>query len=109
MLDLPLSALVFFMAATTLPALSTVILFSMSWSLAQEFTFSYLSDSYHLIIILKFGRKTMTNLDRILKSRDITLPTKVHIVKTVFFFPVAWRIPGMGEPGGLLSMGSHRV
>ena len=33
------------------------------------------------------GRKAMTNLDSILKSRDITLPTKVHIVK-VFFFPV---------------------
>ena len=27
------------------------------------------------------GRKAMTNLDRILKSRDITLPTKVHLVK----------------------------
>ena len=65
--------------------LSTVILFSMSWSPAQEFTFSYLSDSYHLIIILKFRRKTMTNLDSILKSRDITLPTKVRIVKAVFF------------------------
>ena len=31
------------------------------------------------------GRKAMTNLDSILKSRDITLPTKVHIVKAVFF------------------------
>ena len=29
--------------------------------------------------------ETMTNLDRILKSRDITLPTKVHLVKVVFF------------------------
>ena len=34
------------------------------------------------------GRKAMTNLDSILKSRDITLPTKVHIVKTMVF-PVA--------------------
>ena len=34
------------------------------------------------------GRKAMTNLDSILKSRDITLPTKVHIVKAVVF-PVA--------------------
>ena len=32
---------------------------------------------------LLLGRKTMTNLDRILKSRDITLPTKVHIVKAM--------------------------
>ena len=31
------------------------------------------------------GRKVMTNLDSILKSRDITLPTKVHLVKAVFF------------------------
>ena len=30
--------------------------------------------------------KTMTNLDSILKSRDITLPTKVHLVKAMFFF-----------------------
>ena len=31
------------------------------------------------------GRKAMTNLDSILKSRDITLPTKVHILKGVVF------------------------
>ena len=31
------------------------------------------------------GRKAMTNLDSVLKSRDITLPTKVHIVKAMFF------------------------
>ena len=35
----------------------------------------------HLIL----GRKVMTNLDSILKSRDITLPTKVRIVKAVVF------------------------
>ena len=34
---------------------------------------------------LLFGRKVMTNLDRILKSRDITLPTKVHLVKSMVF------------------------
>ena len=34
---------------------------------------------------LFFGRKTMANLDRVLKGRDITLPTKVHIVKTMVF------------------------
>ena len=31
------------------------------------------------------GRKVMTNLDSILKSRDITLPTKAHLVKALFF------------------------
>ena len=31
------------------------------------------------------GRKTMTNLDSILKSRDITLPSKIHLVKTIVF------------------------
>ena len=34
---------------------------------------------------LLFRRKAMTNLDSILKSRDITLPTKVHIVKAMVF------------------------
>ena len=34
---------------------------------------------------LLLGRKVMTNLDRILKSRDITLPTKVHLSKLWFF------------------------
>ena len=34
---------------------------------------------------LLLGGKTMTNLDSILKSRDITLPTKVHLVKAVVF------------------------
>ena len=36
----------------------------------------------HLLV----GRKVMTNLDGILKSRDFTLPTKVHLVKDMFFF-----------------------
>ena len=34
---------------------------------------------------LLFGRKVMTNLDSIIKSRDITLPTKVHLVKAMVF------------------------
>ena len=34
---------------------------------------------------LLLGRKTMTNLDSVLKSRNITLPTKVHIVKAMVF------------------------
>ena len=35
---------------------------------------------------LLFGRKVMTNLDSILKSRDITLPTKVHLSQSFGFF-----------------------
>ena len=34
---------------------------------------------------LLLGRKALTNLDSILKSRDITLPTKVHLVKAMVF------------------------
>ena len=73
---------------------------------------------------LLLGKKVMNNLDSILKSRDITLPTKVHLVKAMVFPVVmygwekamtthssvlAWRIPGTGELDGLLSMGSNRV
>ena len=39
---------------------------------------------------LLLGRKVMTNLDSILKSRDITLPTKVHIVKAMVFSVVMY-------------------
>ena len=43
-------------------------------------------DSSHEIKrCLLLGRKAMTNLDSILKSRDITLPTKVHLVKDMVF------------------------
>ena len=44
-------------------------------------------DCSHEIRRLLLGRKTMINLDSILKSRDITLPTKVRLVK-VLVFPV---------------------
>ena len=37
---------------------------------------------------LLFGRKAMTNVDSILKSKDITLMIKVHIVKAMIFFSV---------------------
>ena len=40
----------------------------------------------HLVL----GRKVMTNLDIILKSRDITLPTKVHLVKALIFLVVMY-------------------
>ena len=41
--------------------------------------------SHEIKRCLLLGRKTMTNLDSILKSRDITLPTKVHLVKAMVF------------------------
>ena len=40
---------------------------------------------------LILGRKAMTNLDRILKSRDITIPTKIHLVKAMVFSIVMYR------------------
>ena len=61
---------------------------------------------------LLLGRKAMTNLDSILKSRHITLLTKVHIVKVAMAphsSTLAWKIPWTEEPGGLQSMGSRRV
>ena len=45
--------------------------------------------SHQIKRCLLLGRKVMTNLDRILKSRDITLPTKVHLVKAMVF-PVSY-------------------
>ena len=41
--------------------------------------------SHEIKRCLPLGRKVMTNLDSILKSRDITLPTKVHLVKAMVF------------------------
>ena len=41
--------------------------------------------SHEIKIRLLLGRKVMTNLDSILKSRDITLPTKIHLVKAMVF------------------------
>ena len=41
--------------------------------------------SHEIKRCLLLGRKAMTNLDSILKSRDITLPTKVHVVKAMVF------------------------
>ena len=41
--------------------------------------------SHEIKRCLLLGRKVMTNLDNILKSRDITLPTKVHLVKAMVF------------------------
>ena len=41
--------------------------------------------SHEIKRCLVLGRKAMTNLDSILKSRDITLPTQVHLVKAIVF------------------------
>ena len=49
------------------------------------------SDRNHEIKRCLLGRKVMTNLDGILESRDITLPTKVHIVKAMVFPIVMYR------------------
>ena len=47
--------------------------------------------SHEIKRCLLLGRKVMTNLDSILKNRDITLPTKVHIVKAMVFPVVKYR------------------
>ena len=55
-------------------------------------------DSHEIKRCLLLGRKALTNLDSILKSRDITLPTKVHLVKTMVFPVVMY---GCGLPSKL--------
>ena len=47
--------------------------------------------SHEIKRCLLFGRNAMTTLDSILKSRDITLPTKVHLVKAMAFPVVMYR------------------
>ena len=47
--------------------------------------------SHEIKRCLLLGRNVMTNLDSILKSRDITLPTKVHLVKAMVFLVVMYR------------------
>ena len=60
---------------------------------------------------LLLGRKAMTNLDSIFKSRDITLPMKVHLVQAMVFFPVvrygceSWTIKLSAEELMLLNCG----
>ena len=63
----------------------------MSWSNFSDFIFlgsKITADgdcSHEIKRCLLFGRKVMTNLDSILKSRDIALPTKIHLVKAMVF------------------------
>ena len=47
--------------------------------------------SYDIKRHLLLGRQVLTNLDSILKSRDVTLPTKAHIVKVVVFPVVVYK------------------
>ena len=51
----------------------------------MRITIRFLCPWDFLLISINFGRKLMTNLDSILKSRDISLPTKVHLVKAMVF------------------------
>ena len=46
--------------------------------------------SHEITRRLLLGRKAMTNIDRILKSRDITLPTKIRLVKAMVFLVVMY-------------------
>ena len=48
--------------------------------------------SHEIKKCLLLGSKGMTNLDSILKSRDITLPTKVHLVKAMIFLAVMYEL-----------------
>ena len=54
---------------------------------------------------LLLGRKAMTNLDSVLKSRDLTLPTKVHIVKAMVFQGVIYK----GESCTIKKAESQRI
>ena len=49
------------------------------------FTLDYVFTLDSVFKSLQLGRKVMTNLDRILKSKDVTLLTKVHLVKAMVF------------------------
>ena len=53
--------------------------------------------SHEIKRCLLLGRKVMTNLDSILESRDITLPTKVHLVKSSLVAQTVKRLPAMLE------------
>ena len=68
--------------------------------------------SHEIKRCLLLGRKVMTNLDSIFKSRDITSPTKVHLEKAMALYSstLVWKIPWTEEPGRLLRvLGSLRV
>ena len=59
--------------------------------------------SHEIKRCLLLGRKVMTNIDNILKSRDITLPTKVHLVKAMVFLVVVY-----GYESWTIKKGEHQ-
>ena len=66
---------------------SNICKLSSPWikEIKEEITVFSTKTPYQTKRCLLLGRKAMTNLDSILKSRDITLPTKVHLVKAMAF------------------------
>ena len=64
--------------------------------------------SHEIKRCLLLGRKVMTNLDSILRSRDITLPTKVHLVKATIF-PVVMAMPKNAQSEVNLSVVSNSL
>ena len=62
-------------------------------SLGSKIT-AYSDYSHEIKRRLLLGRKAMTNLESILKSRDVTVPTKVHLVKAMVFPVVMNRCEG---------------
>ena len=72
-------------------ASSLITTWQIDWETVTDFIFlgsKIISDgdcSHEIKRCLLLGRKVMTNIDSILKSRDITLPTKVHLVKAMVF------------------------
>ena len=77
-------------------ASSPITLMQIDWETVADFIFlgSKITADGDSTMKLKrrllFGKKVMTNLGSILKSRDITLPTKVHLVKTMVFLVVMY-------------------
>ena len=61
--------------------------------------------SHEIKRCLLLGRKAMSNLDSVLKSRDITLPTKVHLVKAMAFPVVMYRC----DSWTIKKAGPHRI
>ena len=78
---------------TNITALSPIIQWQIDWEKVAVTDFIFLDSkitvdgdcSHEIKRCLPLGRKAMTNLDNILKSRDITLPTKVHLAKAMVF------------------------
>ena len=62
-----------------------------SWPIDEEYVEIELHFTFLGSRILVFGRLAITNLDSVLKSRDITLLTKVHLVKAIIFPVVMYR------------------